>query len=480
MKIAYSGCKGGQGKDLPRNPPLSPVTICIGLCIGIAFSLFPLRMALATPVPEALLRLSAGYAVFIDKRLQKVYVLQNRGGNVVMVFDAPCSTGKAPGEKMEQKDAKTPRGIFFATKFEQMRKPHPAYGTMVFHLDYPNLLDKRMGKNGSNIWIHGTNKSLQPFQSNGCVVMKNKDIEALSRYMYLGKTPVIIEESIKWMPMERPSKDREELERVMMWWSKAILDGDQNILNRLYYPESPSASSPRKAIVQKTRNLKDASDHFDFRPQDITICRLDDKAVILFDQVLSVQNADSFQGSYVRLFLEKTNNRWLIVDNGAPQRRFLEASVAAATPVGKKPAPATGPRAASVVAAPQETAKLASPKDRPAEVAKDQDIRQLVEKWAKSWTSGNMEAYRACYAPSFRSRGMDLSRWVNYKKDLRKTSKNISVKVENLKTSSEGQKATATFIQKYSASNIKSNRAKRLELVKIDGEWKIIRESMGH
>jgi hypothetical protein len=65
-------------------------------------------------------------------------------------------------------------------------------------------------------------------------------------------------------------------------------------------------------------------------------------------------------------------------------------------------------------------------------------------------------------------------------KDLRKANKNISVKVENLKTSSEGQKATATFIQKYSASNIKSNRPKRLELVKINGEWKIIRESVGH
>jgi len=444
---------------LPRHPSVLLIILCIGLCVGVAFSLLPLRPALAASVPEALLRLSSGYAVFIDKHLQRVYVLQNRGGNVVMVFDAPCSTGKAPGEKMEQKDAKTPRGIFFATKFEQMRKPHPAYGTMVFHLDYPNLLDKRMGKNGSNIWIHGTNKSLQPFQSNGCVVMKNKDIEALSRYIYLGKTPVIIEESIKWVPMERPSKDREELERVMMWWSKAILDGDRSILNRLYYPESPSAGSPRKVIVQKTKNLKDASYHFDFRPQDITICSLEDKAVILFDQVLSVQNADSFHGSYVRLFLEKINNRWMIVDNDAPQRRSREASTAAAA---------------------KETAKTASSKAKPAEAVKDQDVRQLVENWAKSWTAGNMEAYRACYAPSFRNRGMDLSRWVAYKKDLRKTSKNINVKVENLKTSSDGQKATATFIQKYSASNIKSNRAKRLELVKIDGEWKIIRESMGH
>jgi len=472
-----------------------PSFVLMLLCIGIVFSLFPLRPALAALVPEALLKLSSGYAVFIDKRLQRVYVLQNRGGNVVMIFDAPCSTGKAPGEKMEQKDAKTPRGIFFATKFEQMRKPHPSYGTMVFHLDYPNLLDKRMGKNGGNIWIHGTKKTLLPFQSNGCVVMNNKDIEALSRYIYLGKTPVIIEESIRWIPMERPSKDREELERVTMRWSKTILDGDQRILNSLYYPESPPANSPRKVIVQKTKHLRDASDHFDFRPQDITICTLDDKAVILFDQVLSVQNADSFQGSYVRLFLEKINNRWLIVDNGVPQRRYREVLVAAvmpekaaAVPAAKKPVPATVPREAPVAAVPKEIAKPAplptppppAPKAKPAEVVMDQDVRKLVEKWAKSWTTGNMEAYRSCYAPSFRSRGMDLSRWVAYKKDLRKTSKNISVKVENLKISVDNQKATAAFTQKYSASNIKTNRAKRLELIKINGEWKIIRESMAH
>jgi murein L,D-transpeptidase YafK len=456
--------------------------LCIGICVSIVFSPFSLPPALAASVPEALLRLSSGYAVFIDKHLQRVYVLQNRGGNVIMVFDAPCSTGKTPGEKMEQKDAKTPRGIFFATKYEQMRKPHPSYGTTVFHLDYPNLLDKRMGKNGSNIWIHGTNKSLQPFQSNGCVVMRNKDIEALSKYIYLGKTPIIIEESIKWVLQERPSKDREELERIMMWWSKAILDGDQNILNRLYNAESPAADSPRKVIVKKARNLKDASDHFDFRPQDITICSLDDKAVILFDQVVSVQNADSFHGSYVRLFLERINNRWLIVDNDTPQRRYREVAAAASPPAVKTPAPATATQPAATATAPREAVKPVppAPKAKPVEAVKDQDVRQLVEKWAKSWSAGNMDVYSSCYSPSFRNRGMDLTRWVAYKKDLRKTSKNISVKVENLQTSSDGQKAVATFIQKYSASNIKSNRAKRLELVKINGEWKIIRESMAH
>ena len=56
-------------------------------------------------------------------------------------------------------------------------------------------------------------------------------------------------------------------------------------------------------------------------------------------------------------FLEKINNRWMIVDNDAPQRRFREASVAAATPGGKKPVPATGPGEASTVAAAKETAK---------------------------------------------------------------------------------------------------------------------------
>jgi murein L,D-transpeptidase YafK len=410
MEISYSNNKGRQDKNAP--PVL--LVLCLILCFGVVFSLLPLRPALAASVPETLLRLSSGYAVFISKHLQRVYVLQNRGGNVVMVFDAPCSTGKASGEKMEQKDAKTPQGIFFATKFEQLRKPHPSYGTMVFHLDYPNLLDKRMGKNGSNIWIHGTNKTLQPFQSNGCVVMKNKDIEALSKYVYLGKTPVIIEESIKWVPMARPAKDREELERVLMWWSKAMQDGDQGIMNRLYYPGSPAAGSPRQVMVKKARSLKEASEHFDFRLQDITICSRDDKAVILFDQILSIQNAASFQGSYVRLFLEKINNRWMIVDNDAPQQRFRETSVAAAA-VGKKPAPATGPGEASTAVAAKEIAKTVPAKAKPIEAGKDQDVRRLVETWVKSWTAGNMEAYRDCYASSFRNRGMDLSRWVAYK-----------------------------------------------------------------
>lgn len=91
-----------------------------------------------------------------------------------------------------------------------------------------------------------------------------------------------------------------------------------------------------------------------------------------------------------------------------------------------------------------------------------------------------MDVYRSCYAPSFRSRGMDLSRWVAYKKDIRKMGRNISVRVEGLKISSSGDNATALFMQKYSAANIKTTRPKRLDLKKINGEWKIVHEKVGH
>jgi len=76
------------------------------------------------------------------------------------------------------------------------------FGSMAFILDYPTLPDKRANRNGGNIWIHGTTKKLLPRQSSGCVVLSDEDLKRLANFIYLNKTPIIISESVNWVPQD--------------------------------------------------------------------------------------------------------------------------------------------------------------------------------------------------------------------------------------------------------------------------------------
>ena len=54
----------------------------------------------------------------------------------------------------------------------------------------------------------------------------------------------------------------------------------------------------------------------------------------------------------------------------------------------------------------------------------------------------------------------------------------IKVGVEVVKVDEKGDKATVRFWQNYESKSFKSRVMKSLELVKVDGDWKIRRERL--
>jgi murein L,D-transpeptidase YafK len=176
-------------------------------------------------IPDSILSLASGYVIVVDKQYQKMYVF-HKNGYFSKIFEAHCSTGKKSGPKQVSGDAKTPTGIFFATKNVRNPEPREPYGSFAFHLDYPTIADKKAGRNGNNIWIHGTTKQLLPSQSNGCVVLSDSDLQHLTDVIFLNKTPVVIAESINWVSPNKVSPAKDELESILMSWNKALTEGD--------------------------------------------------------------------------------------------------------------------------------------------------------------------------------------------------------------------------------------------------------------
>lgn len=396
-------------------------------------------------IPDSIVSISSGYVIAIDKKIQKLYVFQKNGG-FIKVFEANCSTGKNQGGKQISGDAKTPHGIFFATKTVYNPGPPETYGTLAFPLDYPTLSDKKAGRNGTNIWIHGTVKPLMPFQSSGCVVLSDKDIHELVKYVQVNKTPVIIAETITWVPQNKTSPLKPELERILSLWMKSYLAGDLKTIDALYLDNTRIKGKKRESLAAKMSSLRNVNQHFLFDPRDISILQLNQNAVILFDQITGINKDNSFEGSFNKLTLERINNKWQIID---------DVDALAAAPKAEKP----------VVSEPDPTSS-------------NEAVQTLIAKWIDGWKSGNMTVYRSCYAPDFRSQGMNLKEWVNHKIEVRNHSKNINIRIDNLKITESSNRLTATFTQYYNSNLLKSKGRKKLDLKKINGKWKIYQETM--
>jgi murein L,D-transpeptidase YafK len=394
-------------------------------------------------IPDSIITVSSGYVIAVDKKYQKLYVF-NKNGIISKVFEVNCSTGKNQGSKQVSGDSKTPIGIFFATKILNNPGPPETYGTLAFPLDYPTVTDIKSGKNGTNIWIHGTTKPIVPFQSSGCVVLNDKDIHALAKFIQLNKTPVIIAEAIQWVPQNQTLSARVELEKILATWTKGYIEGNINAIDSLYLKEHQIKGKKREQLTARISNIKQ---HFMLGSKDISILQQNNEAVILFDQITGINKDNSFEGTFNKLALQKINNKWFIIDDATPSVLARKADI-----------------------------PLATRSDM--ESSSKEAIRKLISKWAENWESGNMPGFRACYASNFRAQGMNLNQWINHKIVVRERSKRINIRVDNLIISGGNNQATAAFTQYYSSNLLKSKGNKRMELRKINGAWKIYKETM--
>ena len=74
-------------------------------------------------------------------------------------------------------------------------------------MDYPNFSDRKFEREGNNIWLHGSDKPIKPRDSSGCIVMNNDDLEVLSQYIPLNRTPIIVAQKLDMIPATIRLKD---------------------------------------------------------------------------------------------------------------------------------------------------------------------------------------------------------------------------------------------------------------------------------
>jgi len=135
------------------------------------------------------------YFLVVEKSSQQLSLYQH-DQELTLIRKFSSTTGENPGTKAFSGDSRTPEGIYFITEVYEDKKI-TVFGSRAFHLDYPNVFDKHSGHQGDGIFIHGTNKILEPFSTNGCITLDNIDLDELAPYLAVNSVPVIIVNKIQ-------------------------------------------------------------------------------------------------------------------------------------------------------------------------------------------------------------------------------------------------------------------------------------------
>ena len=177
-------------------------------------------------VPRYLLQMQPDqrFAIVVDTKRSRLYLYENdlkNGGQPRFVADYYVTQGKLGAEKLAEGDKKTPVGVYHVTANLPRQKLADLYGNGAFPLNYPNEWDKRQGRGGSGIWLHGTPSDTfarPPRASDGCVVLTNQDLDVVAKNLQVGLTPVIISNSVEWLSLDDWAKERSELNNSIDSW----------------------------------------------------------------------------------------------------------------------------------------------------------------------------------------------------------------------------------------------------------------------
>ncbi|RJQ50456.1 MAG: hypothetical protein C4530_21655 [Desulfobacteraceae bacterium] len=350
------------------------------------------------------------YVIVVEKDHQRLQVLK-RDKDWQMVAQYPCATGENAGKKEASGDSRTPEGIYFITEYFKDSKI-TVFGNRAFHIDYPNVFDVSEGRNGDGIYIHGTNRTLVPKSTNGCITMDNRDLDEITRYLHIDATPIVITPSIDHLRLS-------------------------------------GAAAPAEVSQMKSLLLPDEADIEQVDFDSLYLLRNEHQMVAVGE--LTYQTADSgAKRSYSRIYLDPSSSA---VKNKIVRNELERGEPARIEPI--------------------ELATVSKgtlyPRDEKAVLA-------LVEKWRKAWSAKDINTYIKCYREDFVSGKMNRAAWRAYKERLNAKYGFINVAISDVSVSWTGAGASVSFVQRYASDQYQARGRKVLLLRYGAEDWRIYRE----
>jgi len=189
--------------------------------------------------------------IIVCKKSDKTLVLYHFNGKEYSTkLKIPIVIGKSDGDKQQQGDLKTPVGIYAI--IEKKHDVDPFYGPLAFVTNYPNPLDKTLGKNGNGIWLHGFPPNCPDKNSTkGCIASPNTELLSLDKNLtdYRSSLLMISEDKI-------PSISKKDIINLLSFIYSWRYDWKYNRLNRYisYYNSDLKSSIGNFESFKKHKN----------------------------------------------------------------------------------------------------------------------------------------------------------------------------------------------------------------------------------
>lgn len=193
----------------------------------------------ADPVPAWLVRLPESTpTVFIAETGSSAFHRFDRtDSGAEKIGQDYMSIGQAGIGKERSGDRRTPLGIYFVTEQLDTSRMHEKYGVTAFPLDYPNAWDRRLGRTGDGIWVHGVDARdgvRPPLDTDGCIALPNERLLDLVQNFEPNITPVLISIEMAWIEAEALAEIRNALEKAVATWAGSLRKGDMFTWLELY------------------------------------------------------------------------------------------------------------------------------------------------------------------------------------------------------------------------------------------------------
>jgi len=190
-------------------------------------------------LPDNIIQIGAhtGQLLLIDLKASVLYQVMGNDQSPTLVQQHYIGGGKAGYGKQVEGDNKTPLGVYSITGLRTDASLPDLYGSGALMLDYPNTLDRHLGRTGSGIWLHGVphaQRSRSPRSSEGCVTMSNDHLLRLKNQITPSDALVVLGHDFQWSSHEARSKRQKTFQRLFEQFQQGWVNKSRTQLESLY------------------------------------------------------------------------------------------------------------------------------------------------------------------------------------------------------------------------------------------------------
>lgn len=258
---------------------------------------------------------SSRHAIAVDTSRSRLYLFENTRQGFRLVADHYVSVGRLGVGKQSQGDQRTPLGLYFITSRLDPGQLQDFYGAGALPLNYPNEYDRRQGKTGHRIWLHGVpqqNFARSPQSTDGCVVLANDDMQRLLHDVAPRSTPVLITQAIQWVTPVQAGVARQDARRLLEKWRTARSSGKTELLMPFYSARfSNGTAAWDQALAKELRAAQGRAAEL----KDVSILSWRDQSDVLV-VTFGLVNKGQRTGQVKRQYWGQEGGQWKIFFEG--------------------------------------------------------------------------------------------------------------------------------------------------------------------